>query len=106
MEYEALAASDSKWCCLKCINGTIPFSGLSNEMLKLTNQGMNVNPLMFDLDENLNIEFFQDIEDKLLDPDSETNHLDDCPYFTLNSDLNKLKTNPNSISYFHLNIAS
>ena len=69
---------------------------------------MNINPLLFDPDENLNAEFFRDIEDtlKLLDPDldSETNQ-ESCPYLTL-SDLNKLKTDPNSISYFHLNIAS
>ena len=102
--------SDLHWCCIKCINLNIPFSETPDEILKLTFQGKNpdFSPVLVS-DKNddfvalLNalekVDFFNEIVDE---PDP---HVNNCLYYTL-SEFNKIKSGVNSLSFFHLNIAS
>jgi len=102
--------------CQKCINLKVPFESIANEGLKTTiNGGMYVDDLsIFNTPENVNIEFFRDIESFLPLSDencnAEHNHKnintnETCKYYTA-SDLNSIAFETVEKSFIHMNIAS
>ena len=105
-DYNALIEKeDFKWCCHECLKLNEPFSELSDELLQLTLQGKNIlNSDIIDSNDD-NTRFFRDIETISLNEEDEGHQSNQCLYYSL-SDLNKIKLNENSLSCFHLNIAS
>lgn len=104
-EYIRLSEDESTpWKCQNCFNNAVPFSTISNENMKLTNQGKNliINTIL-DPSDNLNEQFFNDIKNSPIVNSLETEN--SCPYTTL-SDINQRNQNQNSLNIFHLNIAS
>ena len=101
-EYHRLALDDSTWSCHRCLSEEIPFHSTSDEFLKLTLQGKNTEfSHSIDPEENMNIQFFKDIENALAQNDINTEI--ECPYLSV-SDLNSKKLK--SFSCLHLNVAS
>ena len=111
-EYEKLMESDNQWTCIKCFNETVPFSETSNEILKLTLQGLNPSytPVLVSKQDNESfVSLLKNLEkiDFEIDPDNNGNPsaVNDCKYYTL-SELNQIRSNGNPLNFFHQNIAS
>ena len=98
-EYTRLIESDEAWSCLRCIQSEIPFKHSSNEELKLMTQGKPISDIkLFDPDENINIQFFKDIEKVLHNEEFSDSHISSF-YHTL-SEINEIKMdNAHSISH-------
>ena len=113
---EMSETDDLKWCCIKCINETIPFSETPTEILELTNQGKNPDfePVLTSernhasfatlLNSLQNAEFPDKLVDDSVDPNPNL-VVNKCLYYTV-SELNKVKLKENSMNFFHQNIAS
>ena len=101
-KYERLQLDDDAWFCQKCFNQLVPFGGITHEDLKLTLQGKNFD-FFLDPDNDVNIQFYRDIEDSL---DQDDNSNIDCPYLALSQVNEKYNKNKPCISAIHLNIAT
>ena len=111
-EYNKLAEECSLWCCIRCINYTLPFSKISDEALRLNLSGKNIDDSTIKLFEPTYTEnILQDIQSITLNTDDEDAveeqliNQNKCKYHSL-SNLNYTKNVENSISMLHLNIAS
>jgi len=71
-EYNHLVDDDSLWSCRPCLTQSIPFKDISNENLKQTLQGKNINdPILTDFNCDTHIEFIRDVDTALLQLDDE-----------------------------------
>lgn len=107
-DYHKLLDSDANdtWLCQKCFKKEAVFDSLTDEGLKLTLQGKSCDHLLFsDPENNLNVQFFKDIDLAL--GDTEMGLDIQCPYLSV-SEQNKQaeKLSKNCLSIFHMNIAS
>lgn len=107
-EYERLQGNNIGWSCQKCTLSNIPFSTSSKDVLHLLNDGkLTVFIDHFDTEENVNVEFFRDVEEVFIREADEISVPTQCPYLSL-SELNKnyAKNDNPELSLLHLNISS
>ena len=107
-EYTTLQQNFEKCCCQLCIRSNTPFSNSSNDIPNLINQGKSSSCFeTLDTDNNINVEFFRDIESIDFSTETENDISNKCQYLSI-SELNARQTalNNQEFSLLHLNIAS
>lgn len=105
--YQQLITDDSSWCCIKCIKSNLPLMKLSDETMKLTLQGKNIdnaNCLLERDQSSLNASFFKDNES--INTNNEANDMTNNSFYHSLSGFNNLKIYDNMPTILHLNIAS
>ena len=93
-EYTSLSNSDSPWCCKNCCNAEIPFNSTTDEVLKLTLQGKKINTNIFDPEQNMNVQFFKDLNATIPIEEHEFETNTQCPYLTLSEQRQWLNVLP------------